>query len=93
MGLHYGSTPKRKPPKWPARTSKRYSSKNKKCLKILTKKNICLVQESNLGLLLPFCGGGIFAQGVKIHPDVFAVYIGTAAGHRTRSLQLFFVTC
>ena len=34
------------------------------------KKIFCLVQDSNLGLLLPFCGGGIFSQGVKRHPDV-----------------------
>ena len=34
------------------------------------KKKCCLVQDSNLGLLSPFCGGGIFSQGVKIHPDV-----------------------
>ena len=86
--------PKSKPIMTITKRRKRNSTtlKNKKGGKEI-KKKYCLVQDSNLGLLLPFCGGGIFSQGVKRHPDFIVVHIGAATGHRTRGLQLFFWTC
>ena len=78
-----------RPHRQEARENNRGANHKEVHLKELTK-IYCLVQESNLGLLLPFCGGGLFSQGVKRHPDFIVVHIGAATGHRTRGLQLFF---